>query len=183
MEKCWRLYHGPQQGLTVNEKDGYEYLAKPIQFQIFSEQLRKFLSFVSRKKNNNNTHSFQRQPKLVAMQLLTIVALQSCIALAFAMPQSLEKRQTVGVYFCQDDNWQGICQHQTGPIGQCIEVSSSLQNQISCIGPDKNSGQCSFFIGAGCTGVDHLDVSYPGTDYLGTHFNDVIGSWRCGAGQ
>src|ERR1700709_1964401 len=52
------------------------------------------------------------------MQLLKIAALQAFIAIAFAVPQSVEKRGNVGVFFCQNSNWGGLCVHQQGPAGQ-----------------------------------------------------------------
>jgi hypothetical protein len=67
---------------------------------------------------------FQPGQTEATMQLLKIAALQACIALAFAMPQSLEKRGNVGVYFCQDYPWAGTCQHQFGPVGQCSKIST-----------------------------------------------------------
>jgi hypothetical protein len=37
----------------------------------------------------------------------------------------------------------------------------------------------SLLSGRGCQGIDHIDFTFPGSTYYGTHFNDVLGSWRC----
>lgn len=56
----------------------------------------------------------------------------------------LGERASLGVYYCDDDNFAGKCWHRTGlTSGQSYYVGDSYNDQISSLGPDQGT-VCTF---------------------------------------
>ncbi|EHL03025.1 hypothetical protein GLAREA_03922 [Glarea lozoyensis ATCC 20868] len=101
-------------------------------------------------------------------------------------PLALHQRQAsnAGVELCTDAGFTGRCVHIVQPIGQCIALSSDLNDLVSSVGPDQNAGDCRFFFDFGCSdsnGFRHFDTRFPGISDLSkvSGANDAISSYQC----
>jgi hypothetical protein len=79
------------------------------------------------------------------MQFTTaLIALYA--SFVFAAPAALEKRASIGVYLCNDIEFKGYCVHIKSQPNVCVPLDTDLNDKISSIGPDENSGLCYFYV-------------------------------------
>jgi hypothetical protein len=75
--------------------------------------------------------------------LLTLSA--TAVLAAPATDITLDKRATMGVYLCNDRNWQGYCVHIPSAPSECVPLAGDLNDLVSSAGPDQGSF-CYFFV-------------------------------------
>ncbi|RYC58910.1 hypothetical protein CHU98_g7298 [Xylaria longipes] len=98
---------------------------------------------------------------------------------------TIEKRADAGVFLCVDAGFTGRCVHIIQPTGECVNLSSDLNDLVTSVGPDADAGDCRFFFDFNCVdndGFRHFDASSPGFSNLAAQnpgANDQISSYIC----
>ncbi|MCJ1252134.1 hypothetical protein MMC30_009372 [Trapelia coarctata] len=91
----------------------------------------------------------------------------------------LEKRANGGLYICNNINFGAPCVHLSNPFGDCVNLDSNFNDQVSSLGPDAGA-RCTFHVNYGCSGDFLQGITNPGISDLRTvGFNDKISSYYC----
>ncbi|KAK7045009.1 hypothetical protein R3P38DRAFT_2882090 [Favolaschia claudopus] len=96
--------------------------------------------------------------------------------------QELVARTQGNVFVCTDAGFTGTCGVFHGNSGECVNLPSQFNDNISSVGPD--SGQdCFFYIDINCSGGQLGPIRSPGISNLNVAatvgFNDHISSFKC----
>ncbi|TAQ88675.1 hypothetical protein B7494_g3010 [Chlorociboria aeruginascens] len=88
------------------------------------------------------------------MQFTGLLSCTTLFSIAIAIPLSeaagsvstLGKRTNVGVKLCTADGFTGYCQYIDQPVNECVALSSDLDKLVSAVAPDKDAGDCRFYL-------------------------------------
>ncbi|KAJ8087552.1 hypothetical protein PM082_006383 [Marasmius tenuissimus] len=108
------------------------------------------------------------------------LALVAAASSVLAAPATLEVREPAvdgSLFVCSDANFSGQCANLGFFRGQCSNMPSGFQDNISSFGPDAG-WECTTYTDSNCSGLTYSGHN-PGFPTLPPGINDAISSFRC----